>query len=289
MLHKRHIALYLFPLVAIVTVFLMIPLVFTFIVSFKEWNGLSPMKHVGWANYERLMSDPVFIISIKNTLLWIGAAVLVHIPLGLLLALVLSKKPSGWRFFRTVFFLPNVISSTAIAMLWYFTFHNKIGMINGFFWSVGLDDWARPWLNDPNLAVFVTMVPFILYVGVTMVIFLMQITSIPQEIYEAAEIDGARGWQKDWRITIPLLRGAIAINVIFNVATCLKMFEYPWIMTSGGPARSSMNVSLYIYQEMMTANRYGVSMAAGLLTIIFGVLVMASSLYAVRWAERRGG
>ncbi|MNI53121.1 Lactose transport system permease protein LacF [compost metagenome] len=164
----------------------------------------------------------------------------------------------------------------------------NIGLLNSFLKEVGLGSLARPWLNDPKLAVFVTMVPFVLYVGVTMVIFLMQITAIPQEIYEAAEIDGATGWQKDWSITIPLLRGGIAVNVIFNVTACLKMFEYPWLMTGGGPARSSMNVSLYIYQEMMTANRYGVSMAAGLLTIAFGVLVIVSSLYTMRWAEGRG-
>lgn len=287
MLSRHHIAMYLTPLVCFTVLFLFVPLGFAVYVSFHQWDGLSPMIAVGWSNFAHLAADPVFVKAIRNTFMWVLAGVFLHIPLGLLLALALSKKPAGWRFFRTAFFLPNVISSTALALMWYFAFHVNLGLVNGLLGAVGLESWTRPWLNDLSTALFVTMVPYILYVGVTMVIFLMQITTISPDLYEAAAIDGATGWQKDRYITIPLLRSSIAVNVIFNVTACLKMFEYPLLMTGGGPAKATTNISLYIYEQMMTANRYGVSMAAGLLTVVFGVAVMAVSLYAVRWAERR--
>lgn len=288
MLARRHIAIYLLPIVAFTCLFLVIPFGFAIYVSFQSWNGLSPMEFVGWGNYERIFNDPVFIRSLINTGLWVLAAIFLHIPLGLLLALILSKRPRGWKFFRTIFFLPNVISSTALALMWYFIFHVNLGLLNGFLSTIGLENWQRPWLTDLRTALLTTQLPFILYVGVTMVIFLMQITTIPNDLYEAAEIDGASGWQKDRYITIPLLAGTVAVNIIFNVTACLRMFEYPLLITGGGPAKATMNISMYIYTEMMSANRYGVSLAAGVLTIIFGVVVIGLLLKAVRMMMGRG-
>jgi multiple sugar transport system permease protein/raffinose/stachyose/melibiose transport system permease protein len=288
MLARRHIALYLSPILAFTCLFLLIPFGFAIYVSFQSWNGLSAMEFVGWQNYDRIFHDPVFIRSLRNTGLWVLSAVFLHIPLGLLLALILSKRPRGWKFFRTAFFLPNVISSTALALMWYFIFHVNLGLLNGFLRTIGLESLQRPWLNDLKTALLTTQVPFILYVGVTMVIFLMQITTISPDLYEAAEIDGATSWQKDRFITIPLLAGTVAVNIIFNVTACLRMFEYPLLITGGGPAKATMNISLYIYSEMMSANRYGVSLAAGVLTILFGVLVIGVLLKAVRMLMGRG-
>jgi raffinose/stachyose/melibiose transport system permease protein len=287
MIAKRHIAMYLFPIILSTCLFLFIPLIFALYVSFHKWNGLSAMEFVGWNNYSYLFHDPVFTRSLRNTGMWVLSAIFLHIPLGLLLALILAKRPRGWKFFRTAFFLPNVISSTALALMWYFVFHVNLGLLNGFLKVIGLEHWQRAWLVDLDTALFITQVPFILYVGVTMVIFLTQITTIPHDLYEAADIDGATGWQKDRFITIPLLRSTIAVNIIFNVTACLKMFEYPLLMTGGGPAKATINISLYIYEEMMSANRYGVSLAAGVLTILFGVFVIGLLLQAVRLRAER--
>jgi raffinose/stachyose/melibiose transport system permease protein len=121
-----------------------------------------------------------------------------------------------------------------------------------------------------------------------MVIFLTQMSTISPELYEAAEIDGATSVQKDLYITVPLVKSAIAINVIFNTAFCLRMFEYPLLMTNGGPADSTLNMSLYIYREMITANQYGVSMAAGLITILMGTVAMLLVFGILRIWERKG-
>jgi raffinose/stachyose/melibiose transport system permease protein len=270
----RNWMLYLAPAVLLIAVFFIFPLIFVVYLSFNQWNGIGAIEFVGLDNLKYIFHNDVFLKSLVNTLYWILAAIFIHTPLGLLLALILSRRPKGWKFFRTLFFLPNVISTTALAFLWYFVLHVDLGLVNNVLKSLGLGMLARPWLSDINTALIANQIPFILYVGFTMVIFITQISTISPELYEAAEIDGATSWQKDWHITIPLVKNAFLINVVFNTAFCLKMFEYPFLMTGGGPANSTMNLSLYIYKEMVTANRYGISMAAGLITILVGVVIM---------------
>lgn len=285
---SKQIYWYLAPALLFTVVFFIFPILFVLYVDLHEWNGLGAMKYVGLDNFRFLFDDPSFKTAMVNTIYWILAGIFLHTPLGLLLALILFKKPRGWKWFRLLFFLPNVISTTALAFLWYFVLHVSLGLLNNGLKAVGLSSWTHAWLSDPSTAVFANMVPFVLYVGFTMVIFLTQMSTISPEMYEAADIDGATPVQKDWYITIPLVKSAIAINIIFNTAFCLRMFEYPLLMTNGGPADSSLNLSLYIYREMITANRYGVSMAAGLLTILMGAVAMLLVFGILRIGERRG-
>lgn len=285
---SKQIYWYLAPALLFTAVFFVIPILFVLYVDLHEWNGLGAMVYVGLDNFRFLFDDPSFKTAVVNTIYWILAGVFLHTPLGLLLALILFKKPRGWKAFRLLFFLPNVISTTALAFLWYFVLHVSLGLVNNGLKAAGLSSWAHPWLSDPATAVFANMIPFILYVGFTMVIFLTQMSTISPEMYEAADIDGATSMQKDRYITIPLVKSAIAINIIFNTAFCLRMFEYPLLMTNGGPANSSLNLSLYIYREMITANRYGVSMAAGLITILLGTAAMLIVFGILRIGERRG-
>lgn len=285
---SRQIYFYLAPALLFTVIFFIFPLFFVLYVGMQEWNGIGEMSYVGLDNFLYLMNDPVFKTAMINTIYWILAGVLLHTPLGLLLALILFKKPKGWKWFRTLFFLPNVISTTALAFLWYFVLHVSLGLVNNSLKAVGLKSWIHPWLSDPSTAIFASMIPFVLYIGFTMVIFLTQMSTISPDLYEAAEIDGATKAQMDWHITIPMVKSAIAINAIFNTAFCLRMFEYPLLMTGGGPADSSINMSLYIYREMITANRYGISMSAGLMTIIMGTIAMALVFGSLRLSERRG-
>ncbi|WP_139997090.1 carbohydrate ABC transporter permease [Paenibacillus paridis] len=284
---SRQIYLYLAPALLFTVVFFIFPLAYVLFVSLQEWDGLSGMNFVGLDNFRYLFEDAAFKTAMVNTMYWILAGTLLHTPLGLLLALLLFSKPKGWKWLRTLFFLPNVISTTALAFLWYFVLHVSLGLVNNSLKGVGLEAWARPWLSDPSTSVFASMIPFVLYIGFTMVIFLTQMSTISPELYEAAEIDGATRAQMNWHITVPLVKSAIGINIIFNTAFCLRMFEYPLLMTGGGPADSSMNMSLYIYREMISANRYGISMAAGLMTILMGTIAMGIVFGSLRLSEWR--
>ena len=175
---------------------------------------------------------------------------------------------------RVMYFIPNVISTTAVAFLWYFIYHVDMGLLNGVLEMTGLGFLAHPWLNEPDTALIANIVPFVLYVGLTMIIFMTQLATIPHELYEAAVVDGASRLQVDMKIYLPLMKPAIITNIMLNLAFCLRTFEYPFLMTGGGPANSTMNLSLYIYQEMIEANRYGRSMVAGLATVALGMVIM---------------
>lgn len=280
---KRQFMFYLAPAVILCFIFFIIPLIYLVYVSFYEWNGLGPKIWNGIDNYAYVLRDRTFHTAFQNTLIWIASAVCLHVPFGLLLALLLNRKPKGVKLFRILYFIPNVISTTAIAFLWYFIFHVEVGLLNSVLTKIGLTGLVRAWLNRPETALFSNQVPFILYAGLTMVIFLTQLTTIPGELYEAAQMDGATGITRDIYICIPLLKPAVVTNLLLNVAFCLRTFEYPFLMTGGGPANSTMNLSLYIYKTMISANRYGISMVAGLTAVALGFIVMA----VIRRLDRR--
>lgn len=267
-------------------VFFVIPLLFVVYMSFQKWPGLGPAIFVGFDNFIFLVHERAFQLAFFNTISWALVGIFIHTPLCLLVALILSKRIFLWKFFRTVFFLPNVISTTAVALLWYFILHVDLGLVNKFLDMVGLGALKKSWLFDPQTALISTQLPFIIYIGFGMVIFLTQISTIPREYYEAAQLDGASSWQQDLYITIPLIRGAIVLQVLFVVGYVLKMFEYPFIMTGGGPANLTMNLSLYMYRQMVTANQYGLSMAAGAITLLLGLFMTSIVFWVLRRVER---
>lgn len=283
----RFTILYLLPAIIVVVIFYIYPIVFTVPVSLMKWDGITSMKYIGVDNFRLLFGASEFRTALLNTALWIVVALCLHIPLGLVLALILKRKPRGWKFFRTIYFLPNILSTASLALLWYFLLNPTIGPVNALLKYFGFDHLARPWLSQPGTALFVNQIPFIIYVGFTMLIFLAQITVIPKEFYEAAEIDGANVFYQDLYITIPLIRRAFLINVLFNLSFCLKMIEYPLNMTSGGPGNATLTLPLFMYYSMTRARQYGITMASGLITIVFGALFMLVVFGASKIAQRR--
>lgn len=286
MIKKRQLAVFMTPALIIIALFFIVPLIYLIVVSFYSWNGIGPMEWNGWGNYyQTLVKDRIFRTALINTIIWIITACIIHIPLAIILALLLNRKPYGWKKLRVLYFIPNVISTTAIAFLWYFIFHVDVGLLNNVLKKIGLDSHTHNWLGEINTAKFSVQVPFALYVGLSMVIFLTQLSLISPDLYEAAKIDGASQIQIDRYICLPLLKPAIITNLLLNISFCLKNFEYPSLMTNGGPANSTMNLSLYIYWEMMSVNKYGISMVASLVTVVLGLIVM----FVIRKAEKAGG
>ena len=283
----RTAAPYLLPAVLVTAAFYLYPLAYTIPVSGFRWDGISAMTWVGTSNIRLLWTRADFITSLENSALWIAVAVLLHTPLGFFLALVISRKPRGWSIFRTMFFLPNVLSVASLALLWYFLLNPTIGPVDGILKAVGLPGLALPWLSRTGSALAANMTPFVLYIGFTMLIFLSQRALIPREYYEASQLDGASAARQDISITIPLLRRAVGINVLFNASFCLKMIEYPLIMTSGGPANATMTLPLFMYYQMTRARDFGLTMSAGLVTIVFGAAFMGLVFLLQRAADRR--
>lgn len=286
MARRHQIALYLLPAFLLVTVFLAVPVLSALGLSATSWNGLSTPVFIGLQNFSTLFADPAFIQALRNTVLWVLVGVFIHTPLCIVVALLVSRHFRGWKIFRTLLFLPNIISATALALLWYFVFNVSLGLLNSTLTAIGLKSWTRNWLFDPATALGATMAPWVVYIGFGMVLFLTQISTIPEEYYEASQLDGASPLRQDFSITIPLIRRAIALQVLFVVGYALRSFEYPFIMTSGGPNNASVTLSLYIYQKMITANQDGLAMAAGVVTLAIGAIITAVVFYALRRSER---
>jgi multiple sugar transport system permease protein/raffinose/stachyose/melibiose transport system permease protein len=286
MARRHQIVLYLLPALVLVTLFLAIPVVVTLGLSTTSWDGIGTPTWVALQNFVTLFNDPAFITALRNTLVWVLVGVFIHTPLCIIVALIVARRPRGWKVFRTVLFLPNIVSATSLALLWYFVFNVSLGLLNSGLTAVGLKSWTKNWLFDPSTALGATMTPWVVYIGFGMVLFLTQIGTIPKEYYEAASLDGATSLRQDISITIPLIRRAIALQILFVVGYALRSFEYPFIMTNGGPNNASMTLSLYIYQKMITANEDGLAMAAGVVTLVIGAAITAVVFWGLRRAER---
>lgn len=167
-----------------------------------------------------------------------------------------------------------MISITALAFLWYFIYHKDMGLLNWALRMLGQESLVRGWLTDLSTALPATLVPFSLYVGLTTVIFMTQLATVSDDLREAAILDGARGFQMDRYLYIPLAKPAVLTNLMLNVAFCLKNFEYPFVMTSGGPINSTTTLALYVYKKMMNANQYGISMVGSIFTVLLGMGLM---------------
>lgn len=190
---QEHALIYTIPALALTFVFFVVPLGYLIVVSLFKWNGLGPMEFTGLGNYEYIFRNANFHKAFRVTLLWLASALIVHIPFGLLLSLMLNRRPHGWKFLRVMYFIPNVISTTAVAFMWYFIYHADMGLLNAILRAVGLGSLARSWLGNTQTALICNQIPFMLYVGLTSIIFLTQLSTIPTELYEAAKIDGADG------------------------------------------------------------------------------------------------
>jgi raffinose/stachyose/melibiose transport system permease protein len=262
---------YLAPLAILFVAFFLFPLVFNLYTSFMKWKGGGGMTFNGLANYLKLLRDDSFILAIRNNVIWALAQGLIQIPLATLVALILAREPRGWKALRTIYFLPNVISTVAIAMVWVAMYNPQYGPINAIWKLAGGE--PRNWLGDPSTALPSIIAMTVIYIGYFMIIILASVMNIPKELYEAAEIDGASKVQQEFRITIPMVRGTILTCMTLAMAYGMRHFETTWLMTGGGPAYSTNTMGIALYLKM-DALRYGEASAAGIILILLGTVVI---------------
>lgn len=269
------IVIFLLPALVLFAVFFIYPIVNVIYMSLFNWNGISDAKFAGLRNYVEIFSDKVFRRSIKNNIVWALAASCIQVPMALLMALILSRKPKGWKLFRTIYFLPQVISGIALAMLWSAVYNSEFGMLNGLLKLVGLDKYTRNWLGDPKTALICVLIYGLFYIGYYMVIMMAGITDIDETYYEAAKVDGASTIQTAIYITVPLIRYSIITCVTLAAVFGLRTFEQVYLLTNGGPANRTSLVVLYLYNQMKN-NNYGGANASSVVLIAVGACVIVS-------------
>lgn len=257
--------------------FLAYPMLRSLYLSFTSYNLLSPPEWVGFRNYERIFADADFWQSLKVTFLYALGSVPGGSIIALALAMVLSQKLRGINIWRTIFFLPSILSSVAVAVLWLFIFRPEGGLLNmvlGWFGIQGPD-----WLFSEQWALPALIIMSWWTVGGQMVIYLAGLKGIPEVLYEAAEIDGANDSVKFRRITLPMLSPTIFFNLVLGIIGAFQVFDVGWVMTRGGPNDATLFYMLNLYTRAFKMTQMGY--ASALAWILF-IVIMFITLLVIR-------
>ena len=254
-------------------VFSAFPVVFSIILTFFNWNIISPMEWNGLGNWKHVISDRLFWKSIYNTLKFLS----VHIPLQIIIALalaeVLNQKIRLRSFFRAAFFMPVVISGVVVTIMWQQLLGYENGIINQLLVGIGLGKVG--WLTDPDVAIIsIALMATWKNVGLYVILFLVGLQTVPKQYYEAADLEGASHWQKFTRITIPMINPTIFMVMVLSTLGGFSLFIEPYIMTGGGPMNSTLSAVLYIYKEAFEYYHMGYSATLGLFFALMIVLVV---------------
>lgn len=273
--NKLVIFLFIAPAVLLYAAVVPYPVIKSIQYSFYRWNIVGVPNFIGLQNFIRLLSsDYVFSTALRNTALFTIGSIVMQIPLAFLLAVSLSKATKLNKFFKSVYFLPCTISGAAVSLLWQFIYHPNMGMFNAILNSVGLGNWTRTWLAEPNFALWAVVLSISWqWFGYHMVIFLTALTSIGSEIFEAAEVDGATGWRKIYYITFPLMKPFIKISMILITTSSIKAFDNIYVLTGGGPANSSTVLALHMYNRAFRQLQFGYGAAIAVVLLILCVVL----------------
>lgn len=256
--------------------FVLFPMVFSLVLCFCEWNMMDDPVFVGFKNFEAIFRDQIFWKSIGNTFIYLCIVVPLTMLTSLSLALLTNRKLPFMKFYRAAFFLPMVTSTVAIAMVWSFIYQPEGGIINSFLNSMGVIN-APLWLQDPKFARWaVSIVSIWLKAGYYYIIFDAGLKNIPNELYEAADIDGASTFRKIRRITVPMLSSVMFFVSVMLFIDVFNMFNEVYIMTAGGPDYSTYTLSMYIY--FYAFNVFDMGRAAVASWILFGFVGIVTAV-----------
>lgn len=279
---KQNLQAFLFviPALIILGLFVFYPLVKNVIYSFQSF-GLSDVEKewLGLENYRKLFSDKTIPISLKNNLRYAIVSIICQVGLGLVIAAVLEdvafKKISP--FFRSVYFIPTLISMTVVCLLFDFIYNPQMGLLNSFLKNIGLGKFAKIWLGNKKTAMYsVIAVSQWQSLGYIVMLFIVAIQKIPEDLYEAATVDGAGKLKRFFYITVPQVRSMFFVTMILTVVGAFTVFNEPYILTSGGPGTATMVLSLHMYQTGFVKNNMGYASAIAML--IFVITAVLSSV-----------
>lgn len=256
-----------------ITIFMIIPALFSLFLSFTEWNhlaGFSNIEFVGLAQFAKLWDDSTFMVSLKNNIIYTFLGVPIAVVISLLVAVILNDKVFGKNIFRAAFFLPYITNGIAVAFVWMLLFHPRQGPINSFLTAVGVES-PPLWLASSTWALPALVIIYIwAHIGFNTIIYIANLQNISKELYEAAEVDGAKSWHKFVFITVPLLSPTTFFLMIIGVIGSLKVFGIIVALTQGGPGNSTTVLAYYVY--VTAFNYYDMGYASAISWILFIII-----------------
>ena len=277
--------LYLLPASLVYAAFLLYPLIRAAQFSLYDWPGFGPSTFVGLGNYVDLLSDRRFLAAISHALILIIFYSILPLVVGLVLAAILRRgKVRGLAFFRVVIFMPQVIALVVVAVAWY-QIYAPIGFLNRALSVIGLDELTRGWLGDPNFALpAVGMVGFWLQTGLVMLLLLAGMGRIPNDLYEAARLDGAGPVSEFFAITLPIVKAEITTALVLTIIAALKTFDLVYVTTGGGPGTATTVPSYEVYNRAFNLKEFG---SASAVAVVLTVLVFLINVVVSRIGEEK--
>lgn len=271
--------LFLAPALLVYALYVLYPIVQSVLYSLRDWSGIGDGTYIGLANYREALQDGVFWQALRNNMVLVVASILIQLPIALLLALLLSARLRGWRIFRAFYFFPLLLSTVAIGVVWVNIYDPTFGLLNGVLGVLNLENLQQPWLGSEATALpAVIAVVAWQYIPFYMILFIAGLTTIPEELYEAAKLDGSTNWESFWHITLPLLRGIIRTAAILSLIGSLKFFDLVYVMTGGGPNRSTELMATYMYERAFFTFRMGYGSAIATLLFIIAFVITTATI-----------
>ena len=285
------IALFTIPCMLLFALVYAAPIVTVVYTSLCNYTTFSSPEFAGVKNFVTIFGDKDFLVSIKNTLLWVLLQAGFHVTLGLIMALVLRRKPKGWQVVRTAYMIPNIIPTAATGVMFTLLLNPSFGVVKPLWEKLGVNTSQVPNLFVNSIYAFWTVTfPWILYSGFNTIIFLAEMGAIDKEIYEAARVDGAKPWQLDRYITLPLMKNIFGTCVTLASVAMVSQFDIIYMTTKGGPGNSTLNLPIYLYKAATLENNYGKANAVGVVQIVIGIslVLLIQRLFMTKAGEEDG-
>ncbi|GGA09887.1 binding-protein-dependent transport systems inner membrane component [Paenibacillus marchantiophytorum] len=280
---RGFITIGLLPALVIYLFFVIVPIFWSAYYGFFDWKGIGAAKFIGFDNYVEVIKDPIFWKSFKNNMLIVAASVFGQVPIAMILALLLMRSTFFQRVIRASVFMPMVLSSVVVGIIWGYIYHPQIGILNFMLDGIGLDSWKKAWLSDPKVSMFALMVPIIWnYIGPYMIMFIAALQNISPEIEDAAQLDGVGPVRKLFAVTLPMIWDTVKVAVVLCISGSLKAFDLIYVMTGGGPAHSTELLASYMYNSTFNVYRFGFGSAISTAIIILSLILIVGSQYLMK-------
>lgn len=278
---------FLSPWILGFTVFTAVPVGLSLYFSFCDYSLLDRPLWIGLDNYRDLMRDKWFWNALSVTGRYALMALPAQMAVSLGLAMLLNQPIRSQAVYRTIIFLPSLVPITASAMIWFWLFNTKLGLINYVLGEIGIP--AVGWLTNPSVALPALALMSLWGVGHTVVIYLAGLQDVPVELYEAAELDGATGWRRMWHVTLPMISPVIFFNLIIAIIGVFRVLDLPYIMTNGGPANATQFIALYVYNNAFLYVRMGYASAIAWMQLLIILSLTGLAFWSSkRWVHYQG-
>ncbi|OAB36026.1 ABC transporter permease [Paenibacillus glacialis] len=266
---RKYILIFLFPMAAFMSIFLYYPFFKSLYLSFFRTKGFFDKKFVGFDNYKRLMSDDLLGAATLHTLEIMLYTVVFQVGIALILAVMVDNISKFQRFYRTVFFFPVVISGTAISLLFVLFYNYNFGLLNNILATLGLEKVL--WLSESNALKAIAVPTVWHYVGFYFVLFLTAMAKIPNDYYEAAKLEGIRGFKKMTKLTIPLILSDIKVVITLAITGTMKVFEFVWVIARG--QNNTEVLGTYMYKKALVDQNFGYGSTIAIYMVVLGVVL----------------